>query len=910
MPRDLSDRQRQHLATIEHLFELVQGPVVQALRAALDAVTANLGAVVTAQGDPAEPFVSPDDLAAIPAAWAQQVDGRLLPLQREVWVAGAMGAARDLGDIPVVDDAERLAAEWVARSRNRWLSIGDRTWEFASDQLAQGFRLGESIDELAGRLRGVAGLAEPAAVAVARTEVVSAANAGTFVQAQLSGIPARKVWLSTADARTRLTHRAADGQEQPLDQPFTVGGVPLRFPGDPLGPPAETYNCRCTPLIEPAMEELSLAAASTEPDEVHTGAMVALVPSDPGAFTLEGYEPADELHVTLWFLGEAADIPPELQTAILAEMESRAAALPAVKVEAFGAAVWNPNGEHPCAVLNIGGGGLVEVRDDTHQGLVNAPDNVKGDRPDWSMPEQRTPWSAHMCIAYDPDPLRLIADAAELLGPVKLDTLRVALGEEVHDFPLASVEASVETAAAHMLSRFGTEGVMPWHIGTSAECPSDKPHAVIKDDDGSVAGCHATEQEAQQQLEALYASEDDMALEGPTAPVSGVAIVEGLETGDGREFEPGVLTWRDLPLPLEWQIQSDLGHNGSVVVGRVDAFTRDGNKIRYRGLLDLGDEHGQEVRRKIKGGFLRGVSISPDSIKEADVELVFPEPDPDADGDPMDELLMMPDKEIYHAGRISALTIVSIPAQQEAYIQLDEEDAVDDSEPEEVLAAAVPELPPAAWFTNPQLTGPTPVTVTDDGRVFGHLAAWGTCHTGVQDACIMPPREDDFPYFCTGEVVCAGGERIAVGQLTVDTGHAPRQWAAQPAAEHYDHTGAAVADVACGADRHGIWFAGTLRPSATEDQIRALRASALSGDWRRIGGKLRLVAALAVNVPGFPIPRTAVGMRKGVQASLVAAGVVTKQSRSWRRTADLVAAAIGRDPVSRRRELVQQVHGG
>ncbi len=51
---------------------------------------------------------------------------------------------------------------------------------------------------------------------------------------------------------------------------------------------------------------------------------------------------------------------------------------------------------------------------------------------------------------------------------------------------------------------------MPWHIGTSASCPASKPYAVIKDADGSVAGCHPTKAKAQKQLAALYANEPAM----------------------------------------------------------------------------------------------------------------------------------------------------------------------------------------------------------------------------------------------------------------------------------------------------------------------------------------------------------------------------------------------------------------
>jgi len=47
---------------------------------------------------------------------------------------------------------------------------------------------------------------------------------------------------------------------------------------------------------------------------------------------------------------------------------------------------------------------------------------------------------------------------------------------------------------------------MPWHIGTHESC---KGFAVIKDSDGTVAGCHDSEEAAKKQLAALYASEPE-----------------------------------------------------------------------------------------------------------------------------------------------------------------------------------------------------------------------------------------------------------------------------------------------------------------------------------------------------------------------------------------------------------------
>src|SRR4249920_61338 len=59
---------------------------------------------------------------------------------------------------------------------------------------------------------------------------------------------------------------------------------------------------------------------------------------------------------------------------------------------------------------------------------------------------------------------------------------------------------------------------MPWHIVEgSASCPKSKPFAVVKDADGSVAGCHPTKAAANKQLAALYANEGSMSANATTA---------------------------------------------------------------------------------------------------------------------------------------------------------------------------------------------------------------------------------------------------------------------------------------------------------------------------------------------------------------------------------------------------------
>ena len=178
--------------------------------------------------------------------------------------------------------------------------------------------------------------------------------------------------------------------------------------------------------------------------------------------------------------------------------------------------------------------------------------------------------------------------------------------------------------------------------------------------------------------------------------------------------------------------------------------------------------------------------------------------------------------------------------------------------------------PPREWFQNPNLNGKTPIAVTSDGRVYGHIAPWDAVHTGMPG--VRPPRSaSNYAFFRTGVVVTKEGDEVPVGQVTLAGGHCNDLTAsAGDAVKLYDDTASAVADVNVGEDAHGIWIAGSVRPGVTSEQIRALRASAPSGDWRPINGSHELVAICQVNHPGFPVARTLVA--SGKMLAIVAAG--------------------------------------
>ena len=238
------------------------------------------------------------------------------------------------------------------------------------------------------------------------------------------------------------------------------------------------------------------------------------------------------------------------------------------------------------------------------------------------------------------------------------------------------------------------------------------------------------------------------------------------------------------------------------------------------------------------------------------------------------------------AGKIAGATIVTIPAFEEAEVRRDLVAAAIRNGGEDyvsivsfpfalralgegaplVAAAVAPLHPPRSWFDDPRLNRLTPLTITEDGRVFGHLADWNGCHTGFGDVCVPPFRSfSNYAYFNTGEIETAEGDLIPCGKLMFSMDgnqHAPLnpRLSAQEISRYYDDATKVGGYVRAGTDRFGTWLAGTLRPGLSDKEIQHLRLHPPSGDWRPIPGKpgSELVAAFCVPVPGFPIARSLV----------------------------------------------------
>lgn len=230
---------------------------------------------------------------------------------------------------------------------------------------------------------------------------------------------------------------------------------------------------------------------------------------------------------------------------------------------------------------------------------------------------------------------------------------------------------------------------------------------------------------------------------------------------------------------------------------------------------------------------------------------------------------------------------------------------------------SIPHYPPRAWFEPTPQKMPIPVTITAEGRIFGHAWPWDQCHSGIADRCEIAPRSRaDYQYFHRGGVLTADGSIMAVGHLTVGGGHASAHAGMRAAIEHYDDATSTVAVVQVHEDQWGGFVAGALVPDVTEAQIHQLLRSPLSGDWRAKNGNLELIAAHGVNVPGFGVDRP----RHQVLASIgsqepyfIYVGATPAPEPSVDQRVLTAAAELGIpgfDPVSRISSAWEQLRGG
>ena len=501
----------------------------------------------------------------------------------------------------------------------------------------------------------------------------------------------------------------------------------------------------------------------------------------------------------------------------------------------------------------------------------------------------------------DPDDGILVGDSATDEEHVGVPTLN---GDNAH--------GSHDTTGSVRRALYAAR-IMPWHVVENhSECNATRPFAVVRDAGGVVEGCHATRESANRQMSALYAQEENKAVTASTitvtvtdgdpaeserVPWEGVLAVAGKATSDRRYLIPGEIGHRDLPLPLAGSHEDQ---HATETVGRIETiehipaadFVQDGWElpgdlppqavvIWGTGTFD-GSDAAADALRALENGV--GVSLDLPMERQALIDATtYEEIDPSTlTGEDFLGIAFgaIPDGYLHGiAGKIGGLSLASIAAFEETTIRVVEQTAVvasgysirerDGQELREMdlpsqlvmLASAAPLEPPRDWFFMEEPDEPTPITITKDGRISGHLALWNTCHSGrsngAYSTCMYAPHSPSgYKQFHLGSMLCDDGAEIAIGRVTVGTGHAPLHLGAAAARRHYDNTGACAAYVRASDGVFGIWLCGAVRSDASAEMVRDLRACPPSGDWRSVDRALELQAALAVNVPGYVVPRS------------------------------------------------------
>jgi len=125
----------------------------------------------------------------------------------------------------------------ILQKMNKLSGINDTIWNQIKMNIHEGVREGETIDDIANRIKDVYSLAKKRATTIARTEVTSGMNEAALEEYKENGVP-QVEWLTAGDGDVRDEHvaNAAVG-------PLPVGST---FPSGETYPGESSVNCRCS----------------------------------------------------------------------------------------------------------------------------------------------------------------------------------------------------------------------------------------------------------------------------------------------------------------------------------------------------------------------------------------------------------------------------------------------------------------------------------------------------------------------------------------------------------------------------------------------------------------------------------------------------------------------------------------
>jgi len=166
----------------------------------------------------------------------------IMSAYEEALIIGISSIEDELGIVIDFGLNDPVVVNFLAQKNMKLSGITRTIRKRVAQQLAEGASKGETIDELAARIKNEFNFASKRARTIARTEVVGANNFARHETLSRTEYQEFR-WFTALDEKVRASHAAMHGQTRKVGEPWIVGGVSLRYPGDFAGPASEVINC-------------------------------------------------------------------------------------------------------------------------------------------------------------------------------------------------------------------------------------------------------------------------------------------------------------------------------------------------------------------------------------------------------------------------------------------------------------------------------------------------------------------------------------------------------------------------------------------------------------------------------------------------------------------------------------------
>ena len=189
--------------------------------------------------------------------WADEMSSAMVPTLKEMMVAGAAGAAAELGastfissvtDPFVVDFYSRFPA-WLAETSVTTLdkditrvilkALTETEGVGSVNTIQEAVRL--ALEDLEDKIKVMVDQIPTRSQMIARTEVQKAHNGSRLEEFKSQGIEYHQ-WVNSGDANVRASHQFVNFETVKVGDQFSIG---VQYPCDPSGPASEIVNCRC-----------------------------------------------------------------------------------------------------------------------------------------------------------------------------------------------------------------------------------------------------------------------------------------------------------------------------------------------------------------------------------------------------------------------------------------------------------------------------------------------------------------------------------------------------------------------------------------------------------------------------------------------------------------------------------------